>query len=971
MSTDVLGSRFPVGSSASRTSGLFTHALAIETRCCSPPESSSGIGVQLFPQTDVLEDLRDALVDHVLGLADHLERERDVLESRLVLEELVVLEDRADVPAQVGNLERRDLRKVLAGNEHVSTARLLLLQKEADHRGFPGAGRAHDEDELALVDLDRDVFEGGDAVPVDLGDALKADHGVRNKGLERGRLTLPEVFREIGEGAVVLALVDAADASRLAPRAARRMAFWLGPVLITGSVLFALRGFLFGGGLTNQHPDLLTFWLPRWSFLGESVAAGRIPLWNPFEMAGYRFAADPQSGWLYAPPMLLFSVFSPGPALRLFIVCNPLLAGLAMYVFLRKESIGRAAAAAGGLVLAMMMSTSTIAISLPFAGALAWTAVLLVAASGYRRAEGWSGRCGWLALGAFAWMQVAAAHLSHGLVIATAFVTIYLVAGAVADSRAGIVAGRSAAGRVTLFLLVLPLAALPILVPHVDFLGESSLRGGYGALGDTGQSEVGDPLGSNGVWAAWPLGFAAAPGAYAGAVALACALLAARARRLRTLVIAIGGLALAAYALTSPLLVTAGWFRASVLRIPFGDVYLHNPGRLRYVAVLALPILAAAGLQGLVERPLSPRAAIAWLGAAALTFVAWPLLAGGSLVRFAMVAAILVAAAPLLYGMATRRWRWASASAVVGVLTVELLASAVYAQSYEGGTIFTGLETGDHPSLVAAGPSLPDAGRKGVSRRDADRGAHPSRARSLRDVGATGGLLREGLPLDEVAGRLAGARTDERLTLRDPGRPGLQPRAAPPLLAIHPRHQRALGLLQRVGAQHAVRRGCPSSGIAVPGRPDGIGASRRRRDRRATQAATRSGSSRIAQPLATSSGGGVRYADDLQHALDLITAPGFDPSTVTIVERSIGVTPPLDLRPVAPTVEARSPTEIRIRMDPPGGGVLTIRNAYEAGWRAVADGRGRRRPCRWTDSSKVSCSPRARVRSSSPTTTTR
>ena len=45
---------------------------------------------------------------------------------------------------------------------------------------LPGAGRAHDEDEFALVDLDRDVFQGGDAVPVGLGDALKADHGVLN-----------------------------------------------------------------------------------------------------------------------------------------------------------------------------------------------------------------------------------------------------------------------------------------------------------------------------------------------------------------------------------------------------------------------------------------------------------------------------------------------------------------------------------------------------------------------------------------------------------------------------------------------------------------------------------------------------------------------------------------------------------------------------------------------------------------------
>ena len=40
--TDVSGSRFPVGSSQTRSGGWFTNARAIETRCCSPPESSSG-----------------------------------------------------------------------------------------------------------------------------------------------------------------------------------------------------------------------------------------------------------------------------------------------------------------------------------------------------------------------------------------------------------------------------------------------------------------------------------------------------------------------------------------------------------------------------------------------------------------------------------------------------------------------------------------------------------------------------------------------------------------------------------------------------------------------------------------------------------------------------------------------------------------------------------------------------------------
>ncbi len=39
---DVSGSRLPVGSSASSSGGWFTNARAIETRCCSPPDSSSG-----------------------------------------------------------------------------------------------------------------------------------------------------------------------------------------------------------------------------------------------------------------------------------------------------------------------------------------------------------------------------------------------------------------------------------------------------------------------------------------------------------------------------------------------------------------------------------------------------------------------------------------------------------------------------------------------------------------------------------------------------------------------------------------------------------------------------------------------------------------------------------------------------------------------------------------------------------------
>ena len=42
MPTLVSGSRLPVGSSQTRSGGWLTNARAIETRCCSPPDSSPG-----------------------------------------------------------------------------------------------------------------------------------------------------------------------------------------------------------------------------------------------------------------------------------------------------------------------------------------------------------------------------------------------------------------------------------------------------------------------------------------------------------------------------------------------------------------------------------------------------------------------------------------------------------------------------------------------------------------------------------------------------------------------------------------------------------------------------------------------------------------------------------------------------------------------------------------------------------------
>jgi hypothetical protein len=278
----------------------------------------------------------------------------------------------------------------------------------------------------------------------------------------------------------------------------------------------------------------------------------------------------------------------------------------------------------------------------------------------------------------------------------------YLIATSIAAVRRGEVTARVAAGRTGLFLAVMPLASLAILIPRLAFIGSSSLHRGYDALGQPVRSAANiqdRPLATNGVWAAWPLAFGSAPGAYAGAVVLLALVFAWRDRAHRTLVVAFGGCMILTWLLMLNAIVTAGWFQTLLLKVPFGDVYLHNPGRMRYLSMIAIPILGAAGLQGLRDRPMQMRHARWLLGSGVALLLGLPLVAGGKPARYALLAVVLLAAVPALFWLATARKPWAM-TAVVVVAVIELLASAMYSGLYAGGTISTGLETGEHPNLV-------------------------------------------------------------------------------------------------------------------------------------------------------------------------------------------------------------------------------------------------------------------------------
>jgi Bacterial membrane protein YfhO len=480
----------------------------------------------------------------------------------------------------------------------------------------------------------------------------------------------------------------------------RRMAPFAGPLVIAVCVLFATRGFLLTPRLTNIHPDILSMWLPHFCFLGNSVASGHIPLVNPYQMAVMPYASDPQSGWLYLLPTALFSTMSCATALRFFIVLNPLIAGLGLYWFLRKEHLARTAATVGGLSYGMMIAASTVAISLPFAGTLAWTPYVLVAASGFLQTPTVPRRLLWLGMGALAWGQVATAHMSHGLAMCTMATFVYLAARCARDVVAKERTWQRAALLAAGFLLFLPLANLAIFIPRFALIPKTSLRGGYAAVGGAVAKLAGiedQPLVPSGVWAGWPWAVATAPGAFAGATVLLAVPAAARTYGKRYLAAAFGALAVLTYLLTLDLFVGAGWFRALVLHLPFGDIYLHNPGRLRYLWLLIVPVLGALGVQGFLERPLPIRKAARWVAAGAVAFIGVPMLLGTHPSRFLMVIAGALLAAPALVWMAARRRRWASI-AVVGVLAVELLAGAAWSQSYHGGVVFMGLEDGHNAS---------------------------------------------------------------------------------------------------------------------------------------------------------------------------------------------------------------------------------------------------------------------------------
>jgi hypothetical protein len=728
-----------------------------------------------------------------------------------------------------------------------------------------------------------------------------------------------------------------------------------GPLLIALSVLIVMHGFWLGNRLTSQQVDIMAFWLPRWCFLGRALAHGHLPTWLPNQFGGVPFASDPQSAWTYLPAMLLFSTLSCTRALELFITLQPLLAGLGLYWFFRHEGVGRPAATAGGLTLALTIAGSAIAVSLPFAGMLAWTAMALAGASGYLHARKPTGYLGWLAFTGISFSQVMGAQLTDGLLIALTIVGAYAVARSLAQIRSGERRTLPAVLLLVALFAAVPLLSAATLYPRLALLPRTSIGRGYVELAHLANQLSGTrgqpALYTAGVGGWWGTSFARGPGGYVGALGILLIPLALASRRWRASALAFAALGVTGLVLNLDVVVSSNPIRSFALHNSLGTLWLHSPYRFRYLLPVAFAGLAGYGLQAWLDRGGAPNGrALArralWLVPSAVLFALLPIIAGSDPGQSILFGVGVAYGVPLLLA-ATRGVRWAPA-VLVALLAVELCAAGLAAQ---GGPVplsrgVSNLEQIPDQGLGRSFPKFhapyvdPSAylhpGAIGSALIEARDRGDPARYLSLphgqarwdlrgvlpRQLEGTWPAYQNGrsvlFDLDEIQG-YSPVQVDRywQLVRRVAVYPIYYNAAT--FQVLSPQVVRLFGVEWVIAFE---RSDAPAGASLVAA--EGVWRLYRlgRAEPRASLVHT------------------VRVAPSRQ-ALEEVIAPSFDPAETAVVEENTtccpGTSPSGGLEPVS--YRELSPERIQVTLTARAPGMLVVRNAYDRNWRATVDGR--------------------------------
>ena len=393
--------------------------------------------------------------------------------------------------------------------------------------------------------------------------------------------------------------------------------------MVTGAALWPW----VGAGRALYWGDFGVYFQPLLHFQREQLRMGTTPLWNPTLFCGTPFAGNPQTGPLYPFTLLLLPVLPASRFLTLSCAAHVFLAGAFFYAWLRMGTqklawwpslLGATAYMLGGYLVTKAQYPNMLQ-------ALAWTPLVLLWTE---RMAARPGARAALGLGLGLGMQLLASHAQ--ITLYTVYLALALGAWRLRGTAARAwlrAAGWGAAGA----LLGLGLACgqwLPVVearrgaarqiltLARVDRLRLPFAEWTNFALPHRfGSPLLGDWSGAAPMWET---------ACYAGTLTLALALFAllrglrAPQRRGET-AFWVGVFALSAWLATGT---PGGLFPLAYAALP-GMTLFHDPARLLLGAAVALPVLGAHGLQGLLEMPgrARPRAASA-LGAVCVALLA-------------------------------------------------------------------------------------------------------------------------------------------------------------------------------------------------------------------------------------------------------------------------------------------------------------------------------------------------------------
>jgi len=683
--------------------------------------------------------------------------------------------------------------------------------------------------------------------------------------------------------------------------------------VVVATTLLLRHDVLTRSGLPSS--DVLTLWTPIYDYLGASLAAGHIPEWDPYLLAGHPFASDPQSGWMYLPAMAFSALLGGAGTVRLMMLVYPVAAGCGIYGFLRGERFDRPLAAAGAVSLAGVIAGSRLDASIPFAATLAWMSLSLWSTGRFYAAETSRGRLVWLTVTALLLGQAAAAHLSLGLAMTVAAVAVY--AGICVVRAAA--AGRGLPG-LTAWTLALataaPLVNAAYLLPRLAYRPATELRSGYAAAFDTARALAGihpAPDIGRATTPAWPFSALTLGSAHLAAIMLICIPVAVPAMlrgRHRGLVAGFGGLAVASYVLSLravAMLVPAGWTSHTVV-----DFYLHQPAWLGFLTELALVVVAVCGIDFLLELGRFRRTAVVVATAVVLTVAGHVLgVAAASLAVFAVFALLTTALMavpaparpllPLLVAAQLGAMAWLHGGDIVAGAPAELLR----------------FEWRDTRTLGSPGDPLArhvqGAGRVLVLWRNSRAGHVPQETGLLEPLG--------GIEDDALVTKVASPGGYEAVV---PMRYWMLARALQPSRFVVYNHTGFDRVTPKLANLLALRWVVAPQPAPVPGTPTSL-------------ADGRWSLWRLPDPALATVYPSWTTATGMAGAIHRVASRAFDPARDLVVE---GVAPATGGgAPVAARLRWTGSSGMVAHTDAGRGGLLLVRETYDPNWHATVDGR--------------------------------